>query len=184
MPTRKKDGVRLKAAPQTSHKKMIPGETEMMVTVQMAEPKAPNPKGNPHLKDYALAGSLAAIESGARTPRYAKVLADLIRQLGEEVIDPTTGWTRVVSVIKRLYLNAMAGDTRAAALLFERGWGKVPAPVQMNVRAELIHVITESGLTLTEAWQDPTLRDLLEAQGLHVDANNLPQLISPKETLP
>lgn len=107
-----------------------------------------NPGNNPHVM-------------GARRLKIAKQLSDLIREIGEEEIDAQKGWTRIEAVVRRLYSDALSGKTPAQALLFERGWGKVPTPVQLDLRGEIEKLIETTGLTLDELEHDPILKELV-----------------------
>lgn len=99
---------------------------------------------------------------GVPKSRDASKLAELIQSIGNETIDPTQGWTRIEAVIRRVYADALSGKTAAQDLLFNRGWGRVPLPMKIDVRAELTAVLEQSGLTLEDAANDPLLKHLLE----------------------
>ena len=101
-----------------------------------------------------------------------RVLSELIQAIGSEVVDPATGWTRIAAVIRKLYIDAVSGKTPAAALLFERGWGKVPQPVSVDLQAEVTHIVLsalQAGVSPEEVLADPVLAKMAEDSGLVVD---------------
>jgi hypothetical protein len=101
-----------------------------------------------------------------------RVLSELIQAIGSEVVDPQTGWTRIAAVIRKLYIDAVSGKTPAAALLFERGWGKVPQPVSVDLQAEVTHIVLsalQAGVSPEEVLADPVLAKMAEDSGLVVD---------------
>lgn len=100
---------------------------------------------------------------GTSRSREAHQLQELIQQIGSEQIDPQTGWTRIEAVVRKVYAEAMHGKINAMELLFNRGWGRVPMPVKINIQAELSKALAESGLSNEEAQADPLLRFLLGA---------------------
>lgn len=152
--------------------------------------KAKRPDGNPDIaKHQAKAIISRELNSSIGMTGLNKQLSEIIRAIGHEQVDPDLGWTRVAAVVRRMYTEAMGGKVDAAKLLFERGWGLMPKPVQLSVRAEIVQKVQEAGLTLAQAWQDPLLRELMESNGLRIDEQGLPQLIidgqivePPKET--
>lgn len=93
--------------------------------------------------------------------KLAKQLSGLIREIGEETIDVQKGWTRLEAVVRRLYSDALSGKTAAQALLFERGWGKVPTPVQLDMRGEILTLMEKTGLTVDELGTDPVLKEIV-----------------------
>lgn len=107
-----------------------------------------NPGNNPHVL-------------GKRRLKLAKQLSDLIREIGEEVIDPQKGWTRLEAVVRRVYSDALSGKPAQQALLFERGWGKVPTPIQLDMRAEVLNLMESTGLTVDELSGDPVLKEIM-----------------------
>lgn len=167
--------------PTTSHKAKrgkkaatSPDNVRILTVRPKGKPKRPG--GNPDIGRYAVQGALTKELSGGIVG-VNKQLAEIIRAIGSEQIDPQTGWTRVAVVVRRLYSEAMSGKVDAAKLLFERGWGLMPKPIQVSVRAEIVQHIQEAGLTLAQAWQDPVMREVMETNGLTVDERGLPQLI-------
>lgn len=65
-------------------------------------------------------------------PPVGKSLAETVRAVAEEQ-DEETGRTRVQEVVRRLFKDAkLKGGERAAALLFERGWGKMTTPIEVD----------------------------------------------------
>lgn len=108
---------------------------------------------------------------GSRSPE-AKELADLIQHIGAEEIDPIKGWTRIEMVVRKLYVEAASGKVAAMDLLFNRGWGRVPMPVKVNIQAQLHDALNESGLSMAEANEDPFLRFLLGSGDMSVESNS------------
>jgi hypothetical protein len=107
---------------------------------------------------------------------YRQSLAEHIRTIGEEEIegiDPKTGevikWRRIDAVVRRVYADALGGKSAAQELIFERGWGKVPTPVQIDLKTEVIQIIQQTGLSLQEAAKDPILGAIAESAGIIVD---------------
>lgn len=96
-----------------------------------------------------------------RTHKLNRQLQGLIQEIGKEIISEETGWTRLEVVVRKLYTDAMSGKTAAVALLFERGWGRVPTPVQVDMRSEVLGLLEETGLTQAELQGDPVLRELI-----------------------
>jgi len=115
-----------------------------------------------------------------RTPKRneKRVLAKLIKDIGDEVVDPEIGWTRMESVIRRLYNTAIGGSVPAAELLMERGWGKVATPIEVDVSGEVRNLVISAGLTWAQISADPVLRELLESSG--ITADELMLLEAPK----
>ena len=119
---------------------------------------------------------------------YRQSLGEHIRAVGDEILeiaDPLTGqivkWRRIDAVLRRLYAEAMGGKVGAAELLFERGWGKVPTPVHVDLKAEVTQLMQGTGLTWREAMQDPILSQIILASGLVVDGQvQAPPLPSPE----
>ena len=77
----------------------------------------------------------------------AVTLAQHVRDIGSEVIDAATGWTRLDAMIRRLFADAMGGKTQAAEIILERGWGKVMQPVEVDWRVEAV----QAGVTEDQA---------------------------------
>lgn len=107
--------------------------------------------------------------------RASKDLQRIIQQIGNEEVDPQTGWTRIVAIIRQLYLKALKGDLRAMALLFERGWGKAVVPVTVDVHAELRELRVQMNLSDADIQADPVLREIFsEDEFGNVDRPVLP----------
>ena len=104
---------------------------------------------------------------GRRTDK--RVLANMIRDIGEEVIDPKLGWTRVEALIRRLYNEAMAGKIQAAELLLDRGWGKIPTPVDVDISGEVRKLTINAGISWDVISSDPLLKQLIELSGVTPD---------------
>lgn len=145
-----------------------PGKTQAEINAEkgmkiVVVPKLPPP---PVIHDQPT--MLDKRQHYTRNQKLNRQLQDMIRIIGNEEIDHERGWTRIIMVIRRLYADAAMGKTPAANLLFERGWGKVPTPVQMDFRSELLTIIEDTGLTRAEIDQDPVLRmimtDAVEAE--------------------
>lgn len=66
-----------------------------------------------------------------KLPELDKLLADV---LGEE----KDGVTAAEAILKALMLKASKGDTRAAEILLDRGWGKVKQNMNIEVSDPLI----------------------------------------------
>lgn len=116
-------------------------------------------KGNANL--IVPHGRVPVNEDKNRNRKLNRQLQDLIREIGNEVVPNTEGWTRIITVIRRLYLEAANGKVAATALLLERGWGKVPTPVQMDMKAEVMQIMESTGLTRDELASDPILKELM-----------------------
>ena len=110
-----------------------------------------------------------AVLAKAHHQRAGRELSDLIMAIGNEVIDINTGWTRMTALVRRLYADGLSGKHEATKILLERAYGKVPKPIQLSVRTEILSIISQQGLTLADAAQDPILAELLKAQGLLLD---------------
>ena len=75
-----------------------------------------------------------------------KTLAEAVRMVGEEK-DEETGRTLLQAVIRRLFKDARGkGGERAAALLFERGFGKVTQPMDIESTQRLISINWDASL--------------------------------------
>ena len=141
-----------------------------IVIPQVVPPRRkPNP-GNP----AALVKARAAVAERGKRDSYAarlnRQLQDVIQEIGNEVVEPVQGWTRLILIIRRLYSDASLGKTAAAELLFERGWGRVPQPVNLDMQAELLGIIVGSGLTMAEAAADPVLGQLIEGHAVDIQS--------------
>jgi hypothetical protein len=136
--------------------KMNPG---VIIVPQVASPRPPS--NIAQLQPYQNTAGRPADADTKRNRQLSQQLQDMIRLIGNEMIDPGLGWTRIIMVIRRLYMDAASGKTQAAALLFERGWGKVPTPVQMDFRAEVLNIIHDTGISKDEIDQDPVLKMIM-----------------------
>lgn len=114
--------------------------------------------------------SVVQIRQGSAQP-YFNALAERIRAIGQEEIEDTTGrkWKRVDALIRAMYVEGLRGNKGAAEVIFERGWGKVPAPVQVDLRAEVIQIKEQSGLSWSEIMADPILSQIAQAAGVVVE---------------
>ena len=99
----------------------------------------------------------------------AVTIGQHVRDIGDEVIDERTQWTRIDAVIRRLYADAISGKHQHAEIILERGWGKVPQPVQLDVTEELRRLMQEANLTPTDIATDPALSMLFGMAGVKVD---------------
>jgi len=99
----------------------------------------------------------------------AVTIGQHVRDIGDEVIDERTQWTRIDAVIRRLYADAISGKHQHAEIILERGWGKVPQPVQLDVTEELRRLMQELNLTPTDIASDPALSMLFGMAGVKVD---------------
>jgi hypothetical protein len=82
-----------------------------------------------------------------------------------------------------MYADAISGKTAAQELIFERGWGKVSAPVQIDLKAEFTQIVKESGLKWDEVLRDPILASIARSAGVEVvegHAVDVPLLEAPK----
>lgn len=95
-------------------------------------------------------------------------LADLIKRVGNE-IDPETRLTMVKAVVLGQYRAARNGDSAAAKLLFERGWGKVVQPVEQSGE------LTIKNRTISkeeyDAERESIQRQIAEIDGAEASAN-------------
>ena len=62
----------------------------------------------------------------------AVTLAQHFRDIGSEIVDKATGWTRIDVAIRRLIMDAAGGKTQATELILDRGWGKVTQPIELT----------------------------------------------------
>jgi hypothetical protein len=120
---------------------------------------------------------------------YRDSLANHVRLIGQEEIEVNgkngvEKWTRIDAVVRRMYADAIGGKTAAQELIFERGWGKVAAPVQIDLKAEFTQIVRDSGLKWEEVLQDPILGAIAKSAGVEVVESvmrELPLLEAPKE---
>lgn len=110
--------------------------------------------------------TMEARSRGGKSSAIASQIGQMIREIGGEVVDPATGWTRVEAMIRRLYVDAINGKQASAEVLLERGWGKVPAPVQIDLKAEFTAILSSAGLSLEEAMSDPILLQIGKEAGV------------------
>lgn len=105
---------------------------------------------------------------------YRDSLANHVRAIGQEEIEvrgpdgQPQKWTRIDAVVRRMYADAIGGKTAAQELIFERGWGKVAAPVQIDLKAEFTQIVRESGLRWEEVLKDPILAAIAKSAGVEV----------------
>ena len=92
-------------------------------------------------------------------------LARLFRQIGEEIHEGTEDMPRVEALIREIYRDAFTGDKDARQTVFERGWGKVPTPVEVDVRGHIQDTIETSGVPIDVIARDPLARSLAESAG-------------------
>jgi hypothetical protein len=95
-----------------------------------------------------------------------RLLARLIQDVGDEVVDPKLGWSRLEALVRRLYNDAIAGHVSSAELLLNRGWGKVPTPVEIDVSGEVRQLVLQAGVSWDQIAKDPVLKSLLESSGV------------------
>jgi hypothetical protein len=100
-------------------------------------------------------------------PRVGLAAAELVRKVGDEEWPNHAGLTRIEGVIRRLYQGAVSGNTRAALILLDRGWGKPPQPVALGSDDNLnpVKIVVEyvEG-EMSEASSRADCRELAEAQ--------------------
>lgn len=53
-------------------------------------------------------------------------------------------------------------------MLFERGWGKVPQAIDIDIKNEVGNILDDLGLSLEEARDDPLLRQLIASAGIEM----------------
>lgn len=100
---------------------------------------------------------------------FGATISELVRDIGNEIVDEERGWSRIDAVLRRLYLDAMQGKTTAAEILLERGWGKVPTAIDLDITKEVRHVVMQSGVDVKILQEDPVMRVLLESAGITVE---------------
>jgi hypothetical protein len=145
-------------------------------------------------KAKALAGLQKGTEAKVAKARenvqsYRESLAQHVRQIGNEELEirgadgQIQKWKRIDAVVRRLYSDAISGKVAATELIFERGWGKVAAPVQIDLKAEFSQIVQSSGLSWQEIIRDPVMMQIAQAAGMEVvdgEARDMPQLEAPK----
>ncbi len=93
-------------------------------------------------------------------------LADAVRRVGGEAAGDEDEQTRLEQLVRALFAQAANGKIQAAALLLERGWGKPPPALDLNLREQLLKRAKE----LEIDWPtDPVLAAIFDAAGI-VDA--------------
>lgn len=83
-----------------------------------------------------------------------------------------------------MYTDAIGGKTAAQELIFERGWGKVAAPVQIDLKAEFTQIVKDSGLRWEEVVNDPILGAIARSAGVEVvegQMREVPRLEAPDD---
>ena len=78
-------------------------------------------------------GSLTQFKAGVSgnpkgRPPVGKSIAELVRSIGNEVLDEQRNWTRIDVLLRKLYQDANNGKHAAAQIILDRGWGKAPQP--------------------------------------------------------
>lgn len=99
-----------------------------------------------------------------RTTALWRQLAEEIRRIGEEPGDD--GESNITSTIRNLWGIARGGPAReairAAELLWEHGWGKVPQSIGIvQLRTEIVAMAKELGLSEDEVLSDGIIQGLL-----------------------
>ncbi len=106
-------------------------------------------------------------------PSLGYAFAGYVRNIGDEVVDRKSKLTRLEKVIRRLYDDAAAGKTQAAALLFERGWGRLRPDSELD-EWQLIDDCLAAKQQLEESgadWQsDPYLSRLMSELDERIEA--------------
>ena len=79
-------------------------------------------------------GSLTQFKAGVSgnpkgRPPVGKSIAELVRTIGNEVLDEQRNWTRIDVLLRKLYQDANNGKHAAAQIILDRGWGNVPQPI-------------------------------------------------------
>lgn len=93
-----------------------------------------------------------------------RLIAERIRVLADEVIgEGGNKTTRLDALLRRLFAEAIGGKISAAELLLDRGYGRVPATVELDIQSEVRQIVMQSGVPLSVLKDDPYMRMLLEA---------------------
>lgn len=157
----------------------MPAKTDTLVQ-EVKKPKRAYHYKSAETKARAHKGLIKGTKQSVAVAReslqsYRDSLANHVRSIGQETIearDPKTGevqkWTRIDAVVRRMYADAIGGKTAAQELIFERGWGKVAAPVQIDLKAEFTQIVKESGLRWEEVLRDPILAAIAHSAGVDV----------------
>lgn len=148
-----------------------------VIVIENQAPRVSHAQGNPALQTPEGIAALAVkrrLASGTPKPSRAdnKLLQQLFQAVGDELVDPQTGWTRITAVVRRVYADALAGKVAQQALVFERYGGKVATPIQVDVKTEITQLLyqsLQSGLRPEELLRDPILHRMAEDSGLIVD---------------
>jgi hypothetical protein len=100
----------------------------------------------------------------------------MVRRVAQEVADDESGETRLEQLVRALFAQAASGKTQPAALLLERGWGKPPPALDLDLREQLLKRAKE----LEIDWQsDPVLAAIFDAAGF-ADSRQAETAIPPK----
>lgn len=62
-------------------------------------------------------------------PPVGQSIAELVRSIGNEVLDEQRNWTRIDVLLRKLYQDANNGKHAAAQIILDRGWGKPAQPI-------------------------------------------------------
>jgi len=144
-------------------------------TIRRVKADKVKPLANPALIAIADQGSTEIGKYAANKVSYRKfnaTIAAMIREIGNEPVEGSPGWTRIEAVIRSTFIDAMSGNNGARELLLERGWGKVPTPVEVDIRNSFLTVSRDMGLTRDDIESDPVLATLAQQNGVVIE--NLP----------
>jgi hypothetical protein len=92
-----------------------------------------NPKSKSNLKPIAKGEVRNPNGAPRKLPKLDVILANV---LGEENKDGKTAAEQIIEAMRR---KANAGDTKAAALLLDRGWGKIKESLDITTDGEKIN---------------------------------------------
>lgn len=95
-------------------------------------------------------------------------LAALVRQIAFETVDEQTQETRIEAAVRGMF-NEARKNPAAFREITERGWGRVPIPVNVTlVGAGLIEHAANLGLKPEHVLADPTLLALFRDGGVEI----------------
>jgi len=99
-------------------------------------------------------------------PPLHRQLSLFARQIGYEIVKSKDGMSemsRLELVLRKAWHDAALGDYHARNFIIERGWGKVPLQLDLNVSEQLQRKAEELGID----WQqDPALASVVAAAKL------------------
>lgn len=149
---------------------------------RIIQPEMVAPLKSPHamtLKRGAKGTFVQGTGGVGKRNQHNATLSALIREIGNELVEGSAGWTRIEAVIRTTYVDAMNGNNGARELLMERGWGKVPTPVELDFKGQFLTVSRDMGLTQEDVKNDPILAILAESSDVILE--NLPLTVEAPE---